>query len=131
MFQNPVINNIAITNASIDRTMSIHFIGVGSVSSPSGWKEPKRIIRTTMITNETARKGISSTIIPTAYLNEIANNPTTSATIASICFLSPPKIFAFCRTAKTIVKINRNGRIVVTNRGLDKIVAPPYSNAME
>jgi len=130
VFQNPVISSIATTSAMIDRTIKPHFIQGGSSSSPSLWKEPKRIIRTTIITRETARKGISSTIMPTAYLNEIASRPIINATIASICFLPSPKIFAFCRTAKTIVKISKNGRIVVTNRGLDKIVAPPYSNAM-
>jgi len=83
----------------------------------SSANEPRNNMRTRIITRVTARKGISCRIIPTACANEISISPVTRAMIASICFLSSPKIFAFCRTAKTIVKTRRNGRIVSTNTG--------------
>jgi len=56
-------------------------------------------------------------INPVACPNEITKRPTTSATIASICFLPSPKILDFCRMAKTIVNTSKKGRMVSTNIG--------------
>jgi len=123
--QKLVIQTTKITIAIRTTAIRPFFRPSGRSSSPLFPKEPTRIMKTRRITKDTARNGIICTIIPTACPKEITNRPTTRATIASICLFPSPRTFDFWRTAKTMVKISKNGRIVSTKMGCDRIVGPP------
>ena len=81
------------------------------------------------MTTDTAKKGNKLLMMPTAFANVIVINPMTSATRASICFFSFPKMPDFCKIANTTVKIRMKGSTASAIKGLDKIVsAMPNKN---
>jgi len=122
----PVIIRIATITAIEIIIVRTTFIEVWISNFPSFWNEPSNRRKTRRITNDTARKGINWTMIPTACPNEMTKSPITNDVIASICFFPFPRISDFWRIAKTIVKTNKKGRIASTKIGLDRKVNPPY-----
>jgi len=104
----------AIITAMETTTNKIYFIGFG-IFSPMN--DPIRSMKTRRTIRLTARNGVSWIISPVACAKEITRSAMTSETIASICLFPSPRTFDFCKIAKTIVKINTNGRIVSTKIG--------------
>lgn len=82
---------------------------------------PVKSIKAKIITKLTAKKGARPLMSLRAYATEITSKAIESATNASICFLPSPKIFDFCKIAKTIVKMRTKTKAICA-KGVEKIV---------